>query len=94
MIRRQTWIILGFFVVLLAGTLFWQQTKLKNASKETPAVETPVQEENLFDPAGAPISYIKIQRVEDGTTLEMQKQQGVWILLQPKVEAADSPQIE
>ena len=94
MIRRQTWVILGLFVVLLAGTLFWQQTKLKNTPEETTTVTTPVQEEDLFDPTGAAISYVKIQRVEDGVTLEMQKQPEGWVLLIPQAWATDSPTID
>lgn len=94
MIRRQTWFILGLFVVLLAGTLFWQQTKQKNAPEETATVATPDQEENLFDPTGAGISYVKIQRVEDGTTLEMEKRAEGWELLLPKAWATESSTIE
>lgn len=94
MIRRQTWVILGLFVILLAGAVFWQQTKLKNAPEETSAVPTTVPEEYLFDQTGAPISRLLIQRSEDGTTLEMLKQEGAWALVQPKAEATDSTTIE
>lgn len=87
MIRRQTWIILGLFLLLLASTLFWQQTKLKKASEETPVIATQEKEETLFDPSSAPISYLMLQRVEDGTTIEFQKQSGQWTMLKPKAEA-------
>lgn len=81
MFRRSTWIILIAFAILLAGTLFWQQSKMKKASSEpTP---TAMEEAFLFETNDATITGLVLQRSSDGKTLEFQHAESAWKLVKP-----------
>jgi hypothetical protein len=94
MIRRQTWIVLGVFVVVLAGGLFWQQTRLKNEPESTPTMAALPQDEFLFDLTGASIVQVKVERVEDQKVVELKRVDDAWQLLEPAGQETDSAAVE
>jgi len=89
MIRRSTLAILVIFILLLAGTLVWQ-----NQKKNAPPTPTPTSsQQTLFDPA----SKVVLLHLAgpNGEIVEVQRNNnGAWQLNWPKAEQTDSAAVD
>lgn len=94
MIRRNTWILLGAFIVVLAAGIYLQRSGgLKPAEgTATPAV---AEERPLLDIQAESIRTLKIEDAQGQVvSLERQSDGTSWKLLEPQSEAADNNQVD
>ena len=91
MIRRNTWIILVLFLALLAGTLFWNQTKGKAKPTATPApVPTSA---NLFDLGNAAVVGLTVQDAQGKMVIFKRDANALWVMTRP-AEAIDTQKLQ
>ena len=93
MIRRNTWMLLIVFAVLLAGAAYLQRSGgLEANEEETP--EPALEEQRLLD---VEVEQIRSFRIEDaqGSMLGVERDaQGAWTLSEPQGGAADTARID
>lgn len=88
MIRRNTWIVLIFFVILLAGTLYWQRTKQQSEPTVTPTAA--LGNERLFNLGSASVSGLFI-RDEQGKSVSYERSEtGTWSMTAPVLQEIES----
>lgn len=88
MIRRNTWIVLVFFVILLAGTLFWQRTKQQSEPTVTPTVA--LGNERLFNLGSVSVSGITIQDEQGNKAIYERSETGTWSMTYPTPQEIES----
>jgi hypothetical protein len=86
MLRRSTWIILGLFLLLLAG-VYWQQRQQASA---TPGVTPTAASEVFLFPDSASINSLRVEHVGSQTIEAARNPQGKWQLSWPQAPATDS----
>lgn len=93
MIRRNTWVLLGVFVILLAGAIYLQRS---GGLKPAAGTETPTPAEKpLLDIQAEAIRTLKIENAQGQVvTVERQADGTTWKIVQPQTEAADANKIE
>lgn len=92
MIRRETWIILGIFVLALAGLFLWQRYGKTDAAEETPEVSDAGS--MLFDLEAATVRSVRIERVGDQVVELQRDSAGAWQVSFPANFPADSEALE
>jgi len=91
MIRRNTWIALGLFVVALGGTIWWTRTGGGSEPQQTP---TPTLEP-VWSFSPEEIVAIRVDSNEDGASMQARRDAAAgWILVDPAAPYADSGRIE
>jgi hypothetical protein len=91
MIRRSTLSILVVFILLLAGTWFWQRQQRKTAESITP---TPTQQQTLLSP-DAKINLLHISDRQSQQMVEIQRNaQGEWQLNWPESKQTDAAAVD
>lgn len=86
MIRRNTAIVFGLFILLLAGTLYWQSTIPSSDRAETTAT-TP--EDLLLQIDQASLKAISIQDVNNQRVSLRRSEDDKWVIIYPQAEATD-----
>ena len=86
MIRKSTAIVLGFFIILLAGTLFWQRTR--QSTEDAGATATSVSD-RLIDFEEVSIKSLTLQDNENQRVKIVRADDDKWKLLFPIAEATD-----
>lgn len=92
MIRRSTAVLFVIFAVLLAGTLFWQRSKMSEQATPTPfrstlsyvftdVTSTDIKSLRMSGPDNA---YLELERREDGQ----------WVFIQPELGLADNAEVD
>jgi hypothetical protein len=91
MIRRNTWIALGLFVVVLGAAIWWTKQGGSSNSTETP---TPTPEPVwTFSPEQ--IVALQIESIEDGSIVRARRDPAAgWVLEEPSAPYADSGRLE
>lgn len=93
MIRRNTWVLLGIFALLLVVTFVLQQT----GAGEPDAADVPTSavRPNLFTFTADQVVSVRIENL-DGVAVEAEKSGDVWLLVQPEAAAdlVDQSRIE
>jgi len=90
MIRRNTAIVFGLFILLLAGTLYWQKTMTSSDSAETTAT-TP--EDLLLNIDEASLKAISIQDVNNQRVSLRRSDDDKWVIIYPQAEATDEAEV-
>jgi hypothetical protein len=90
MLRRSTLALLIFFLVLLAGTLYWQKTKLNAPASPTATVAT----QFLFETKGSLVKTIQISGPEGKAIILEKYEPDKWQVKTPQTSEADSTKIE
>lgn len=91
MIRRNTAILFGIFILLLAGTLIWQRTQSNTEGIEA----TPTYPEDLlFDLDKESIKAISIQDASGGRVNLARSEDSTWVLIYPKADATDETAVD
>ena len=91
MIKRNTWILLGIFVIVLAFALYYQNSPKKSAVSATPTSTTTELFKNLDE------KLISTLRIEDtgGKAVALGRDSaGVWVVTEPKGGSTDVTQAE
>lgn len=92
MINRNTWILLVAFVVLLAGTVYWQRSKMSANATPTPFVSTT---NYVFqDVISTEIQSVQLSGPDNQALALERDASGQWMIVQPKLEPADSVKVE
>lgn len=92
MIRRSTWIVLGMFIVVLAG--FWYLQGPGEAILSGTATPTAKAEEMLVDLAEGQIQAVQVES-NDGQTVRLERDlSGQWTLVLPQIEPTDTTQAD
>ncbi len=90
MIRRNTWIVLGIFAILLAGAWLYQRSQNGEVAQATPTAGVSL----LFEPGERTITALRISNNE-GTSVAMTLDPaGVWELAEPGGEPADENRVQ
>jgi hypothetical protein len=80
MIRRNTWITLAVFIVLLGAAIWWTRSGQGQASSTEP---TPTQAA-LWEVEADQIVEIRVDYLSTGDTVDLERQDdGAWVVLQP-----------
>lgn len=91
MIRRNTWIALGLFIVALGGAIWWSRTGGPSEPEQTP---TPTLEP-VWSFSPEEIVAIQVESNEDGTVVRARRDESAgWVLEEPSAPYADSGRIE
>jgi len=94
MIRKQTWILLAVFVVLLGGVFYLQKNPLPETSNATPTVSPTPQVKLLEGWQSSDIVWLNVKNA-DGSTIEVsQDDQGGWSIGPENPTAADPGKVE
>jgi hypothetical protein len=91
MIRRNTAIVFGLFILLLAGTLIWQKTKTSSESTESTAT-TPA--DLLLHLDEASLKAISIQDAKNQRVSLKRSEDNKWVIIFPQAEATDEAAVE
>ncbi|MGA9532116.1 MAG: DUF4340 domain-containing protein [Anaerolineales bacterium] len=91
MIRRNTWITMGLFAVILAGAVLWTKRGGSSTATETP---TPTQEPVwTFSPED--VVALQVQSIEDGSVIRARRDAAAgWVLEEPSAPYADTGRLE
>ena len=92
MIKRSTWIVLGVFLLLLAGAYLWQRNQPEG---ETGGEATPTPPASVYNNLDA--TKIKSFQVDDsqgGSMVVERDLTGMWSLVKPQAEATDAGRVE
>lgn len=92
MIRRNTWILLGLFGIVLLGAWLFQNWRQKTAA--TQPTPTPAAGESLFDVTGSEIASLQIESREGSRLVLGRDDQGMWVIKEPEERAADIASVE
>jgi hypothetical protein len=86
MIRRNTAIVFGLFILLLAGTLIWQKSKTSSDGAEA-TLTTP--EDLLLDLDEASLKAITIQDAKNQRVSLQRSDDDKWVIIFPQADATD-----
>jgi hypothetical protein len=93
MVKRQTWILLAVFVVLIGLAFFW--TRYQNDQKRAHPTPTPTPEINLFTIDSSAVASLKITDNVGGKTVMVGRDiSGQWALVDPQAEYTDIASVE
>ena len=93
MVKRQTWILLAVFVVLIALAFFW--TRYQNDKKKSNLSPTPTPQRYLFTLDSASVASLQITSNVDGKTVMVGRNvSGQWSLVEPKADYTDVANVE
>jgi len=92
MIRRNTWILLGLFGIVLLGAWLFQNWRQKEAA--TQPTPTAAAGESLFDISGSEIASLKIESRAGNRLALGRDDQGMWVVKEPEERAADIASVE
>jgi len=92
MIRRNTWIALVIFAVLLAATLYWQQTR--GSRVEQPEEDTSQESSVVFDVGGAQVVGVTVQGSAGKTLRLVKDSESNWRMTVPVENAAENSAVE
>ena len=86
MIRRNTAIVFGLFILLLAGTLIWQKTKTSSDGADAP---TATPEDLLLHLDEASVKAISVQDANNQRVSLRRSEDNKWVIIYPQAEATD-----
>src|SRR4030067_3494970 len=86
MIRRNTAIVFGLFILLLAGTLIWQTTKTSSDGAEATATSP---EDLLLNLDEASLKAISIQDAKNQRVSLRRSEDNKWVIIFPQAEATE-----
>lgn len=89
MIRRNTWILLGIFVILLVGAWLFQRDNQDEEAQTTPTEGVSL----LFEIGERTITAIRIADNQDNAVAVMLNSDGSWELVVPEGEPGDEARI-
>lgn len=91
MIRRNTWILVGLFAVLLALVLVWNPTAEEGGSEQTPtATLAPIWSVSTEE-----IREILVENLSNETKIHLSRdEESGWIAVEPEMEQVDAARIE
>ncbi len=93
MVKRQTWILVAVFVVLIGLAFFW--TRYQNNYRQSHPTLTPTPQQYLFKIDEAALASIKITSNVDGKTVMVSRDtNGQWSLVEPKADYTDVASVE
>ena len=93
MVKRQTWVLLVVFAVLIGLAFVW--TRYQNDRKKTHPSTTPTPEQYLYTMDSAAIASLKITDNVSGKTVMVARDvTGQWALVEPKAEYTDVANVE
>lgn len=93
MVKRQTWVFVAVFVVLIGLAAFW--TRYQNNVRQSHPTPTPTPQQYLFTLDETAIASIKITGNVDGKTVMVARDaSGQWSLVEPKAEYTDVANVE
>jgi uncharacterized protein DUF4340 len=92
MIRRNTWILLAAFALLLVAAVYLQRSGGLSTGEEdvTPTVE----QQQLLDVDAAEISSFQIKDAQGKEVSLMRDAQGAWALTEPPADKTDSAKVD
>lgn len=90
MIRKETWVILGLFIVALAGLLIWQRSQ-EDAASEAAEFD---DRELLFDLGESRPVYVRLERVGERVVELERDQADLWQVTWPTETRGDSEALE
>jgi Domain of unknown function (DUF4340) len=91
MIRRNTLIVLGLFILLLGGTLIWQRTKGKTTGAEATATSETAP---LISYDETSMQSISLQAADNRRVKLVRGEDGNWKLSYPPAEATDAEAVK
>jgi len=92
MIRRNTWIVIVVFAILLAATLYWQQTR--GSRVEQPEGEPTQESSVVFDVHGADVVGVTVQDSAGRSLRLIRESESIWTMTVPVENAADNSAVE
>lgn len=90
MIRKETWVILGLFILALAGLLIWQRSQEDSALEATESNDR----ELLFDLGDSRPIYVRLERVGERVVELERDQADLWQVIWPAKTSGDSEALE
>lgn len=92
MIKRNTWILLGIFVILLLSFLIWQNYNQEKAASATPTPTMGV--EDVLNLAGSTISGFQLEKTGGNTIEVTQDENGFWTFSPSENQPIDVERIQ
>lgn len=93
MVKRQTWILLAVFVILIGLAFFW--TRYQNEQKKANSTLTPTPTQVIFTVDSATVASMMITDNATGNIVIMARDEtGQWTLVEPQSEYTDVAKIE
>jgi hypothetical protein len=93
MVKRQTWVLVAVFVVLIGLAFFW--TRYQNNYKQSHPTPSPTPQKYMFTIDSAAIASITITSNVDGKTVMVARDtNGQWSLVEPKADYTDVANVE
>jgi len=92
MIRRNTWIVLIIFAVILAATLYWQQTR--GSRVEQPEGEPSQESSVVFDVGSAQVVGVTVQDSAGKSLRLVRDSESNWKMTVPVENAAENSTVE
>jgi hypothetical protein len=95
MIRRSTWILLVVFIVLVAGTYYWQRNKSEKEAQQAQITPTVQVMQSLFDLTDKIVDQIAFVGPEGSTLiLQLDTATQAWSVMDVPAEEADQTLIQ
>jgi hypothetical protein len=93
MVKRQTWVLLAVFVVLIGLAFFW--TRFQNDRKKSNPTPTPTPQQHIFTMDSAAVASLKITDNVSGKSVMVARDvSGQWKLVDPQAEFTDVASVE
>jgi hypothetical protein len=93
MVKRQTWVLLAVFTVLIGLAFFW--TRFQNDRKRSNPTITPTPEQYIFTLDSAAVASLKITDNVSGKSVMVARDvTGQWTLVDPQAEYTDVASVE
>jgi|GEM_PF-1517962 len=92
MIRKNTWILLGIAVVVLAAYLFYQESKFAQKIEPTPTSAAPTT--YLFSVDASQINSLKVEKANGEVMLIARSDAGGWFIKEPPSPITDTTTAE
>ena len=93
MVKRQTWVLLVVFAVLIGIAFFW--TRVQNDRKKSNPTATPTPQQKLFTIDSATVASLKITDNVSGKSVMVARDvTGQWKLVDPQADYTDVASVE
>ena len=93
MVKRQTWVLLAVFAVLIVLAFFW--TRFQNDRKKSNPTTTPTPAQYIFTLDSATVASLKITDNVNGKSVMVARDvTGQWTLVDPQAEYTDVASVE
>lgn len=93
MVKRQTWIFLAVFAILIGFAFLW--TRYQDDKRKSQPTLTPTPEQFLFNIDSAAVASLKITDIVNGNKVMVARDvSGQWTLVDPQAEYTDIASVE